>query len=216
MEEEKNEETRQYRATYNPDRECYISEDGKYICYDTWDSEQNKPTTIRVEVGKSYKDPDGTERVITEDITFLIDDLNYSMDLGDRYYNESKDPLFEKKRQKYEADPEGDEAVDPWDTISRPQDSPEYEQTEENENPDLARIRKSVDEDLTKEQQDLYFQHFGMGKQLEEIRQEEIAVTGRDKSLQSVGNRKNKIIKKVAKRVFGVEPIKRKKTNRTE
>ena len=73
-----------------------------------------------------------------------------------------------------------------------------------------------MDEDLTKEQQDLYFQHFGMGKQLEEIRQEEIAVTGRDKSLQSVGNRKNKIIKKVAKRVFGVEPIKRKKTNRTE
>jgi hypothetical protein len=63
----KNEETkREYRAQYNPDRECYISSDGKYICYDTWDSEQKKiVTTIKVEVGKSYFDPDGMERVIS-------------------------------------------------------------------------------------------------------------------------------------------------------
>lgn len=84
----KNEEAkREYRAQYNPNRECYISSDGKYICYDTWNPEQKKTVTVKVEVGKTYTDPDGTERVITEDITFMMDDLNYDMDLSDRYYS---------------------------------------------------------------------------------------------------------------------------------
>ena len=211
-----NETKREYRAKYNPDRECYISADGKYICYDTWDSEQKKTVTVKVEVGKTFTDPNGTERVITEDITFMMDDLNYEMDLSDRYYGEAKDPLFEAKRQKYKSDPEGDEAVDPWETVSRPQDDSGYMPDEQPENPDLAKIRKSVDEDLTDAQRGLYYDHFGMGRQLEEIRQEEVAESGKDKSLQSVLNRKNKIIAKVAHRVFGVEPAKRKKTKKED
>ena len=204
----KNKETkREYRAQYNPDRECYISADGKYVCYDTWDSDQKKIVTIKIEVGK-----DG----VTEELTYLIDDLNYDMDLSDRYYDEAKDPLFEAKRQKYESDPEGDEAVDPWETVSRPQDDPGYMPDEQPENPDLAKIRRSVDEDLTDAQRDLYYDHFGMGRQLEEIRQEEVADSGKDKSLQSVLNRKNKIIAKVAHRAFGAEPVKRKKTRKED
>ena len=87
---------------------------------------------------------------------------------------------------------------------------------EQPENPDLAKVRKSVDEDLTDDQRDLYYDHFGIGKQLEEIRQEEVAESGKDKSLQSVLNRKNKIIAKVAHRAFGAEPVKRNKTKKED
>ena len=204
----KNEEAKkEYRAHYNPDRECYISSDGKYICYDTIDLDTHRPVTLRYEIGKNG---------ITEELTFLIDDMNYSDDLSDRYYNEAKDPLFEAKRKKYQATSTAEDNVDPWDTLSRPQDEPDFNPDSQPENPDLTKIRRSVEEDLTSEQQDFYYQHFGMEKQLEEIRREEAAESGRDKSLQSVLNRKNKIIAKVAHRAFGVDPVKRRKNSGKE
>lgn len=192
-----------YKASYNPDRECYISADGKYLCYDTTDLDTRRTVTLKYEIGK-----DG----ITEELTFLIDDINHEQDKVDRKENDLKDPLFEAKRKRYEADPDGDDATDPWDTVSRPQDSPDYE--EEPENPDAVKVREVVDSAFTADQQELYFSHFGEGKQLEEIRQEEVAASGKDKSLQSVLNRKNKMIKKVAKQAFGVEPVKRRKTKK--
>jgi len=186
-----------YKATYNPDRECYISSDGKYLCYKSTDVDTHRPVTLRYEIGK-----DG----ITEELTFLIDELNHDMDLNDRYENELKDPLFEKKQKTFSTDPCGDD-IDPWDTVSNTQDEPDHEQ--EPEDPDLVKIRKVVDEDLTDAQRELYYDHFGRNRQLEEIRQEEVAITGQEKSLQSVLNRKNKIIRKVAHKAFGVEPVKR-------
>ena len=187
----------EYRAHYNPDRECYISADGKFICYETWDPDQKKKVTFKIEVGKDE---------ITEELTFLIDEMNHQEDLNDRYENELKDPLFEKKQKTFSTDSYSDN-IDPWDAVSRSQDGLDYEQ--EPEDPDLAKIRKVVDEELTDAQRDLYYEHFGRNRQLEDIRREEVVITGKEKSLQSVLNRKNKIIRKVAHKAFGVEPVKR-------
>ena len=78
-------------------------------------------------------------------------------------------------------------------------------------NPDIDRVRRVIDTKCNERQQDLFFAHFGEGRQLEEIRKEEVAATGEEKKLQAVHKAKNKIIRKVADE-FGVVPVKRKKT----
>jgi hypothetical protein len=195
----------QYKEQYNENRDCFISKDGKYLCYVTTDLATRRPVTYKYEIGK-----DG----ITEELTVFIDELNYQEDLADRYYSEAKDPFFEKSRQKYAQDPGSEEAIDPWDMLSRPEDDPTVEKNEEPENPDCKKVRKAIEENLTEDQKDLFFDHFGMDIQLEEIRKREVHISGKEKSLQSVLNRKNKIIKKVADRAFGVEPVKRKKAGK--
>lgn len=223
----KSNETKHYSAGYNPDRSMYISteteldKDGKkvcdhtYICFDTTDIDTKKPSTIRIEVGKPYYGSDGKEHVIDEDITFVLDEMFCEMDLKDRYENELKDAKFEAQRRSYAEDPDNDKATDPWEKLSRPEDDPAY-MKEEEKNPDTEKIRKCVEQDLTPEQQDLYFDHFGNEKQLEEIRKEEVEATGKEKSLQSVLNRKNKIIRKVASKAFNTVPVKRHKYPKNE
>ena len=196
-----------YKASYNPDRECYISADGKYLCYETTDLETRRPVTLRYEIGK-----DG----LTEELTFLIDDINYSQDQVDCKEEGLKDKVFEAKRKRYESDPNAEDAVDPWDTIpDKGSDlATAVDAEEEQENPDVAKVREVVDTQFTDDQQELFFSHFGEGKPLAQIRQEEAAETGEEKSLQSVLNRKNRMIKKVARQAFGVEPVKRRKTKK--
>lgn len=227
MNSKKSNATRQYKARYNPDREIYISteteldKDGKkvcdhtYICFDTTDIDTQKPATIKIEVGKPYIGEDGKEHVIDEDITFQLDEMFCDMDLTDRYENELKDPLFEAERRSYAADLDDDKVTDPWDKISRPEDDPSFIK-EEKPNPDVEKVRECVENDLTPAQQDLFFDHFGNDKQLEQIRREEAEKTGEEKSLQSVLNRKNKIIRKVASMAFNTTPVKRHKYPKKE
>ena len=85
---------------------------------------------------------------------------------------------------------------------------------EPSENPVIAKVRNVVETQFTPEQQDLFYKHFGQGKQLEEIRKEEVAATGKEKSPQSVLNRKKKMLAKVAKQVFGTEPVKHSKNSK--
>lgn len=198
-----NKEPKKRKSSYNPNRGSYLTADGRYYCYEHWDDENKCMVSQRLEVGKD----------IPVEWTIMLDESDHDMDLNERYENELKDPQFEASRRRYESDPDGDDAINPWDTLSRPLDSPDYEE-EDTENPDIAKVREIVDTQLTPEQQELFYAYFGERKQLEEIRQEEIAASGQEKSLQSVHNRKNKIIKKVAKQAFGVEPIKHPKPNK--
>ena len=192
-----------YKAHYNPNRECYITADGKYLCYNTTDLETKRPTTLRYEIGK-----DG----ITEELTFFIDEINYQQDLSDRYENELRDPLFDAKVNSYKVDPDNEDAVDPWDMIADKSSSPENAMfaEPEQENPQAAQVRRVIDEECTESQQDFFFEHFGEGTQLEEMRQAEVRQTGKLPSSAAMTNRKNKIIDKVAKS-FGVERVKRHK-----
>ena len=85
----------------------------------------------------------------------------------------------------------------------------------ETENPQVAHVRKVIDENCTESQQKFFFEHFGMGKQLEEMRQAEAEQAGRLPSSQAMTNRKNKIVDKVAK-ALGVECIKRRKSSKKD
>lgn len=192
-----------YKAHYNPGRECYISADGKYLCYNTTDLETRRPITLRYEIGKNE---------ITEELTFLIDEINYEQDLNDRYEGELRDPLFDAKVNSHNADPDKEDAVDPWDTLADRSGSPEDALFTEPkpENPQVEQARRVIDEECTESQQDFFFEHFGKGTALEEMRQAEAGQTGKLPSSAAMTNRKNKIIDKVAKS-FGVERVKRHK-----
>lgn len=188
-----------YKSSYNPDRECYISADGKYLCYETFDLDTKRLVTFRYEIGK-----DG----ITEELTFAIDDMYYRQDQVDRKENELKDPLFEAKYRNYKSGSKED-AVDPWDTIlvhdGDPAEAIDHE--EDKENPDTVKVREVIDTKCNKRQKELFFAHFGECKQLEQIRKEEAEQTGKLPSPAAMTSRKNKIIDKVAKS-FGVERVK--------
>ena len=203
----KNKATTQYRSSFNEDRECFISKDGRFICYQAYDPESNRTITHRYEIGTLG---------ITQELAVVIDGLNFEQDQLDRKENDHKDSLFEAMRRRHSTDPDEEDAADPYDNISLPGNDPAEILTKEEpgENPIIAKVRNVVETQFTAEQQELYYKHFGEGKQLEEIRQEEVAATGKEKSPQSVLNRKKKIIAKVAKHVFGTEPVNRSKQSK--
>lgn len=185
----KNNET---KRSYNPNRDSYLSVDGTYYIYRRWDDIEKRHDEIRIEVGK-----DG----VTLDLLRYLDDSDYSMDVGDDREDRHRDPLFETMKRSYD---HGESKHDPVDQIADGT-------SDTGEDPDGEKVRAIVDTQLTESQQELYYRHFGLGQQLEEIRRDEVDATGQDKTLQSVLNRKNKIIKKIAKQAFDAEPVKRHK-----
>ena len=204
---QRNNDSKKRKSGFNPNRTCYLTADGKYYCYEYWDPETERVVTQKLEVGKD----------LSLELTIYLDWSDHEMDLQDRYEGELRDPLFEAKVNNYNADSNNEEMVDPWDTIADKSGSPEDALfTEpEPENPHVAQVRRVIDEECTEPQQDFIFSHFGMGKQLEEMRQAEAEETGKLPTAQAYTNRKNKIIDKVAKSL-GVERVKRRKTSKKD
>ena len=203
----KSNETKKRKSNYNPNRTCYLTADGKYYCYERWDDDAKCVVTQRLEVGKD----------LSLELTIYLDESDHDMDLQDRYEGELHDPLFEAKMNSYHANPDNEEAVDPWDTLADKSGKPEdtlFAETEQ-ENPQVAEVRRIVDKECTEAQQDFFFEHFGMGKPLEEMRQAEAEETGKLPTAQAYTNRKNKIIEKVAKS-FGVERVKRRNSSKKD
>lgn len=202
---QKNNDSKNRKSNYNPKRTCYLSADGKYYCYEYWDSDTNRIITQRLEVGKD----------LSVELTLILDESDHDMDLNDRYEAELHDPKFDTKVSNYNANSDDENAVDPWDTLSDKDkgDSIDDFLFAENklENPQVAQVRRVIEENCTETQQDFFFEHFGNGTQLEEMRQAEAEKTGKLPTAQAMTNRKNKIIDKVAKSL-GVERIKRHKS----
>ncbi len=187
---------------FNPNRTCYLTADGKYYCYERWDDDAKRMVTQTLEVGKD----------LSLELTIMLDESDYDMDLQDCYESELRDPLFDAKVSSFKANPNDEDAVDPWDTLADKSGSPEDTlfAEPEPENPQTAQVRRVIDEECTEAQQDFFFEHFGEGTQLEEMRQAEAGQTGKLPSSAAMTNRKNEIIDKVAKS-FGVERVKRHK-----
>lgn len=204
---QRNNDSKKRKSGFNPNRTCYLTADGKYYCYERWDDDAKCVVTQRLEVGKD----------LSLELTLYLDQSDHEMDLQDRYEGELRDSLFDAKVGSYRADPDNEEMVDPWDTIADKSGSPEDALfTEpEPENPQVAQVRRVIDEECTESQQDFIFSHFGMGKQLEEMRHAEAEETGKLPTAQAYTNRKNKIIDKVAKSL-GVERVKRRKTSKKD
>ena len=196
----KSTDSKKRKSGYNRNRTCYLSSDGKYYCYEAWDPDAKRMVTQKLEVGKD----------LSLELTLILDSSDHDMDLNDRYQDELCDPLFDAKVSSYITDPNNEDAVDPWDTLADTSGSPEDAlfAEPEPENPQADQVRHVIDEDCTEAQQDFFFEHFGKGTQLEEMRKAEAEQTGKLPSSAAMTNRKNKIIDKVAKS-FGVERVKR-------
>ena len=199
---QRNNETKKRKSGFNPNRTCYLTADGKYYCYERWDDDAKCVVTQRLEVGKD----------LSLELTIMLDESDHDMDLQDRYESELRDPLFDAKVNSYKADPDNEDAVDPWDMIADKGGSPEDAMfaEPEQENPQAVEARRVIDEECTESQQDFFFEHFGMGTSLEDMRQAEAERTGKLPSSAAMTNRKNKIINKAAK-ALGVERVKRHK-----
>ena len=203
----KNEETKKRKSNYNPNRTCYLTADGKYYCYECWDYDAKCVVTQKLEVGKD----------LSLELTLYLDQSDHDMDLNDRYQDELRDSLFDAKIKSYKSNLDDEDAIDPWDTLADKSSSPEdiLFAESETENPQVTQVRKVIDENCTESQQNFFFEHFGMGKQLEEMRQAEAEQAGRLPSSQAMTNRKNKIVDKAAK-ALGVERIKRRKSSKQD
>ena len=192
-------------AGYNANRPCFLSDDGRYYCYEVWDPDQKKNVIQRHEIGT-----DG----FTEEWTIFLDETDHEHDLNDRYQRELQDDLFQQKLQAMEtADEEDiDSTLNPWNDEHLSSASPEQILFAEpkKENPQAVKAREVVDTQFTDAQKDFYFDHFGMDRQLEEMRQEEAQKTGKLVSNGAMTNRKNKMLDKVAK-ALGVKRVKRHK-----
>ena len=105
----KKKETSKIRKSgFNPDRACYLTADGKYYCYKFEDIETGQTVTQKLEVGKD----------LSQEWTIFLDETDHHMDLNDRYQDELRDHLFDIKTASYKADPNNEDAVDPWDTLA--------------------------------------------------------------------------------------------------
>ena len=199
---QRNNDSKKRKSRFNPNRECYLTADGKFYCYEYWDDDANRVVTQKLEVGKD----------LSLELTLMLDEYDHDMDLQDRYESELRDPLFDAKVNSYSTDPDNEDAVDPWDAIADPCGNLESEvfAEPEPENPLEAEVRRVIDEKCTDAQQDFFFEHFGKGTPLEKMRQAEAEQTRKLPSSAAMTNRKNKIIDKVAKS-FGVERVKRHK-----
>jgi hypothetical protein len=168
--------------------------------YEAWDPDAKRMVTQKLEVGKD----------LSLELTLILDSSDHDMDLNDRYQDELCDPLFEAKVNSYISDPNNEDVINPWDAIADKGGSPEDVMfaEPEPENPQAVEARRVIDEECTEAQQAFFFEHFGKGTQLEEMRQAEAEQTGRLPSSAAMTNRKNKIVDKVAKS-FGAERVKR-------
>ena len=133
---QRNNETKKRKSGFNPNRTCYLTADGKYYCYERWDDDAKCVVTQRLEVGKD----------LSLELTIMLDESDHDMDLQDRYEGELRDPLFDAKVNSYKADPDNEDAVDPWDTLADKGGSPEDSMfaEPEPENPQLAQVRVSL------------------------------------------------------------------------
>ena len=190
------------KSAFNESRDCYLSVDGKTYCYRYWDSEKHRMVTQEIEVGKD----------LSVDLTIFLDESDHETDLDDRYQDELRDTLFDLKVDKFDSNNNEDGSISPWEKIAADGGSVEDVLFAEPqpENPQIAQVRRVIEEKCTQAQQDFFFDHYGQNMQLEEMRRREVAQTGKPLSHSAMNNRNNKIVEKVAK-FLGVERIKRHK-----
>lgn len=137
---QRNNDSKKRKSGFNPNRTCYLTADGKYYCYERWDDDAKCVVTQKLEVGKD----------LSLELTIMLDESDHDMDLQDRYEGELRDSLFDAKVNSYKADPDNEDAVDPWDTLADKSGSPEDAMfaEPEPENPQVAQVRRVIDEEF--------------------------------------------------------------------
>lgn len=181
-------------SKYDENRGSYMDADGNYVY------------TTSVKVGKKWVDvpvctiPLGENGENLEWV-IMLDCDDHDVDLQNRYQEENSDYGFRNQVDNSKAGDDDDMAdTDAWAKLADPNADVEKILFSEEvpEDPQIVKLLQLM-EKLTESQIDLIYDHFGAMKQLKEICDKENAASGTNKSPQSVGNRKKKIIERLRK-----------------
>lgn len=181
-------------SKYDENRCSYMDADGNYV-YTRWEKVGRKWVEVPVCTIPLGENGENLEWVI------MLDRNDHDVDLQDRYQEENSDYGF---RNQVDNSKDGDdddmEDTDAWAKLADPNTDIEkiFFSEEEPEDPQVVKLMQLM-EKLTESQIDLIYGYFGARKQLTEICDEENAANGTNKSPQSVGNRKKKIIERLRK-----------------
>lgn len=194
------------KSRFNPNRHMYIAPDCSLV-YTREEKNGAKWTTVVVD--RIPFTPETAEYIIQAD-----EDMHRE-ELDERYAEENADFGFQNRKARQAnagtSDSEDEFDADPLETIPDPNADvfaslfPE----EGAVNPVIAQVDAFL-EKATDKQRDLFYRHFGMMQQLEEIRVKDAAASGKAVSQQAVSDRKKKLIAACAK-ALGVEPPARKR-----
>ncbi|MCD8211628.1 MAG: hypothetical protein LUC17_01195 [Oscillospiraceae bacterium] len=181
------------KSDYNPNRDCYLSLDGKFYCYQFRD-----PGTGHMSVQKLEVDRD-----LSSEWMAILDEMDREMDLNDRYHNKIRDSFFDEMNEHMNESEElsdRSEGFDPLEEIPDCSMIPEklLFAEEDPEDPLISKVRQIIEEECTEAQQDLFFSCYGEGMTFAEFSRKEAEVTGRQPTKQAVDNRKRKIFRKIA------------------
>lgn len=179
-------------SEYDENRGSYMDADGNYV-YTTWEKRGKKWVEVPVCTIPLGENGENAEWII------MLDHDDHEVDLQNRYQDVNADYEFMNRIVNQKA---GDDMsdTDAWAMIADPNADvfdtlfPEEEEV----NPKLQQLEEFM-ELLTEDQINLIYEHFGAGKTLKQICDEENAANGTDKSPQSVGNRKKKILDRLKK-----------------
>lgn len=135
---------------------------------------------------------------VTSDVFDVMSKSYHEENLNDRYWLEHLDFLSEKKKSQYEAGEDGvaadpiseitDNGADVFSSLFKEDDS---------DSEMVIILREKILPKLTENQINLIYSLYGESKTQEEIRLEEIAITGKEVTHQAISNRVKKLHKRV-------------------
>lgn len=184
-------EIRSLERIPNGNGASYLSEDGRHYCYTRWDVEEKCFVTEMLEIDAEIADDMAVELSASDD----------SIDLNDRYQRDLLDSLYLAKLNNHQMRPDQSAIVNLLEEIADSKGSIEdvLMPDEEVEDPRILVIRNVIQNLCTESQQNLFYDFYGMCKQLTTIRAEEAAQTGNPVSEPAMSKRKKRIIEKCAK-----------------
>ena len=135
---------------------------------------------------------------VTSDVFDVMSESYHAENLNDRYWMEHLDFLSEKKKSQYDA---GDDSV-AADPISEIKDGgadvfSSIFKKDDADSEMVIILREKIFPQLTENQLNLIYSLYGESKTQEEIRLEEIAITGKKVTHQAISNRVKKLHKRV-------------------
>lgn len=179
-------------SKYDENRGSYMDASGDYV-YTTWERRGNKWVEVPVCIVPLGNSGENAEWVI------WLDRDDHVVDLQNRYQKENVDYDFINQIVNQSIGNDNNmEKTDVWASIADPKANilttifPE----EEVINPQIEKLFALM-QYLTEDQINFIYAHFGAMKSLKEICNEENVANGTNKSPQSVGNRKKKIIERL-------------------
>ena len=145
------------------------------------------------------------ENTITPEWQKVLDELDREMYLNDCRQNRLRDPGFDRRLTRHYYNHEDRYSLDPWNMVYNSNDCvettlfPESEPVPKADEPEIAHVRRIIEEKCTETERKLIDLHFGDGMKLVDIGQIEATQTGKEPTVRALSMRKRRLLDKVAK-----------------